>query len=270
MPQQSSTIRQEILAYYEQGREDARLRSGIGRLEFLRTQDILRRLLPAAPARILDIGGGSGIHAAWLAEDGHQVELLDPVPLHVTLAAQLPGVSARLGDARALHGVPDSSADAVLLLGPLYHLIQRAERVQALTEARRVVQPGGLVIAATINRFAGLHDMIMRNGYYAPTRRALVDAATEDGHNRSTSEESLFTTAYFHDPAEVPGEFTDAGLTVSSQHGVEGAVWLMPETEAALSDPARRDLLLEAVRRTESVPTLLGISGHLLTAGRRE
>ena len=94
MPQQSSTIRQEILAYYEQGREDARLRSGIGRLEFLRTQDILRRLLPAAPARILDIGGGSGIHAAWLAEDGHQVELLDPVPLHVTLAAQLPGVSA--------------------------------------------------------------------------------------------------------------------------------------------------------------------------------
>jgi SAM-dependent methyltransferase len=266
----TSTIRPEILAYYEQGREDARLRTGIGRLEFLRTQDILRRLLPTTPARILDVGGASGIHAAWLAEDGHQVELIDPVPLHVALASRLPGVSARLGDARTLHDIPDSSADAVLLLGPLYHLIQRSERVQALAEARRVVRPGGPVIAATINRFAGLHDMIMKDGYYTPERRTLIDATAEDGHNRSSSAESLFTTAYFHDPADIPGEFTDAGLTTTGQYGVEGAVWLMPGTEAALSDPARREPLLAAVRRTESVPSLLGISGHLLTAGRRE
>jgi 2-polyprenyl-3-methyl-5-hydroxy-6-metoxy-1,4-benzoquinol methylase len=95
-------MREDILAHYAQGKEDARLRHGPGRLELWRTQDVLRRLLPAAPARVLDVGGGSGVHAEWLARDGHEVELVDPVPLHVEQAARLPGVTARAGDARAL------------------------------------------------------------------------------------------------------------------------------------------------------------------------
>ncbi|MGV9307051.1 class I SAM-dependent methyltransferase [Nonomuraea sp. NPDC003727] len=76
---------------------------------------MLRRLLRPAPARVLDVGGGTGVHAEWLVSDGYEVELLDPVPLHVERAAELAGVTARLGDARELP-VPDASADAVLLL----------------------------------------------------------------------------------------------------------------------------------------------------------
>ncbi len=90
-------VREEILAYYAQGKEDGRLRQGLDRLEFWRTQDVLRRLLPTAPARVLDVGGGSGIHAEWLARDGYAVQLLDPVPLHVEQAGRLPGVEARVG-----------------------------------------------------------------------------------------------------------------------------------------------------------------------------
>lgn len=83
---------ERVLRYYARGGEDGRLRSGVGRLEFLRTQDVLRRVLPERSARLLDAGGGSGVHAQWLAEeDGHQVELIDPVPQHVELAARLPG-----------------------------------------------------------------------------------------------------------------------------------------------------------------------------------
>ena len=115
------TVTRELLAYYEQDREHDRLREGRGRLEFWRTQDVLRRILPPAPARVLDVGGGTGVHAEWLSTDGYEVELLDPIPLHVERAAELAGVTARLGDARELP-VPDESADAVLLLGPLYHL----------------------------------------------------------------------------------------------------------------------------------------------------
>jgi 2-polyprenyl-3-methyl-5-hydroxy-6-metoxy-1,4-benzoquinol methylase len=132
--QQSPSVREEIIAYYAQGKEDARLREGgapAGRLEFWRTQDVLRRLLPAAPARVLDVGGGSGIHAEWLARDGYEVDLVDPVPLHVEQAARLPGVTARPGDARALTAT-DSAYDVVLLLGPLYHLPERPDRVWAL------------------------------------------------------------------------------------------------------------------------------------------
>ncbi|MGW1913757.1 class I SAM-dependent methyltransferase [Streptomyces sp. NPDC002076] len=263
------SLAEEIAAYYGRDQEDARLRTGAGRLEFWRTQDVLRRLLPPAPARILDVGGGSGIHAEWLAADGHDVELLDPVPLHVERAARLPGVRARHGDARALDA-PDASVDVALLLGPLYHLPERPERVRALAEARRVVRPGGLVVAATINQFAPLHDNLSTGLYFDAERRPQIEAAVRDGLMSPTGRpKSLFTTAYFHDPGDVPAEFADAGLTPQAQYGLEGAAWLMGDVASWLDDPERRVLVLAAMRRTESVPSLLGISGHVLTAGVR-
>ncbi|MGW3195973.1 hypothetical protein ACWDBD_15580 [Streptomyces sp. NPDC001118] len=43
----------------------------------------------------------------------------------------------------------------------------------------------------------------------------------------------------------------------------------MGDIASWLDDPERRPLVLAAMRRTESVPSLLGISGHVLTAGTR-
>jgi SAM-dependent methyltransferase len=263
-------MRQEILAYYARGKEDARLREGgtpIGRLEFWRTQDVLRRLLPAAPARVLDVGGGSGVHAEWLARDGYTVELVDPVPLHVEQASRLPGVAARLGDAREL-AASDSSYDVVLLLGPLYHLPETADRVRALAEAARVVRPGGLVVAATINRYAQLHDLLREERYFTPAHRERTDAVLVDGRHPH-HDEGFFTVAHFAAPDEVTEEFTDARLAAEGQYGIEGVAWLMAGLEDWLDDPDRREAVLAACRHIESEPTLLGASGHLLTAGRR-
>ena len=257
----------EIAAYYAQGKEDGRLRAGEGRLELLRTQDVLRRVLPAAPSDVLDVGGGSGVHAEWLAADGHRVRLVDPVPGHVVQAARLPGVTAETADARAL---PDGDAayDAVLLLGPLYHLLEREERVRALAEARRVARPGGVVVAATINRLAGVHDMARKGRFREADPGGTVATAARTGVLQPVHATG-FTTAYFHRPADVPGEFTDAGLACSGQYGVEGALWLLGDVDARLDDPVRRAELLDAIRVGESDPSLLGASGHLLTVGRR-
>ncbi|MFI5530573.1 class I SAM-dependent methyltransferase [Kitasatospora sp. NPDC051853] len=268
MTTENAVLPPEVLDYYARGEEDGRLDRGANRLEELRTRELLLRLLPPAPARVLDVGGGSGRYAEWLAGLGYAVELVDPVPLHVEQAGRRPGVTARLGDARALE-VPDASVDAVLLLGPLYHLTERRDRVRALAEARRVVRPGGPVVAATINRFAGLHDMLAKEYYFDPARRPQVDAAVVDGHLRPSGERPAFTTAYFHRPEEVPEEYAEAGLAVAGQYGVEGAAWLMGGVNDWLDDEERRAVVLEAVRRTESEPSLLGVSGHLLTAGRR-
>jgi 2-polyprenyl-3-methyl-5-hydroxy-6-metoxy-1,4-benzoquinol methylase len=94
----------EVHAYYADGfGEDRRLRQRAhGVVERVRTQELLARFLPPPPATVLDVGGGTGVHAEWLAGCGYAVQLIDPVDKHVAVAAGLPGVSAALGDARAL------------------------------------------------------------------------------------------------------------------------------------------------------------------------
>ena len=80
----------KILAYYQEGVERERLlRGGAGRLEYLRTRELLARYLPLAPATVLDVGGGAGVYALSLAREGYQVHLIDPVPLHVEQARGL-------------------------------------------------------------------------------------------------------------------------------------------------------------------------------------
>lgn len=252
----------EILDYYAQGREDGRLRYGAGRLELLRTQDILRRVLPEPEGRLLDVGGASGVHAQWLASDGWSVELVDPVPLHVEQATAVRGIVARLGDARALD-VPDASVDVVLLLGPLYHLPDVIDRRGVLAETRRVLRPGGMAVVATINRYAALHDHLHRGGWFEPWRRARLALTAATGLVEPGGD---FTTAYLHQPGEAAAEVAECGFRVTGQYGVEGTAWLMSDLDAVLDDPDRLAALLAALRTVESEPTLLGVSGHLLTA----
>lgn len=128
-------------------------------------------------------------------------------------------MSAVQGDARALPAA-DRAYDVVLPLGPLYHLLDRGDRVRALAEARRVVRPGGLVVAATINRLAGVHDMTRRGRFAEAVARGSVTSAARTGV-LSPPPDSGFTTAYLHHPGDVPVEFADAGLPDAGQYAVE-------------------------------------------------
>jgi ubiquinone/menaquinone biosynthesis C-methylase UbiE len=143
--------------------EESRLGSGSSQLEFERTQELIRRFLPAAAVRVVDVGGASGAYAFWLAAQGCEVHLIDATPRLVEVArgandaASHKLASIAVGDARRLP-FDDRSVDAVLLLGPLYHLTQQDDRLAALTEARRIMRPGGLIFGAGISRYAGTLD----------------------------------------------------------------------------------------------------------------
>src|SRR5262249_22272368 len=191
---------EEIAAYYARGLERDRLASGLGALELVRTQSLLARYLPAPPAPGADIRGRPARAAVLLGAAGHRLPLVDPVPLHVeqarAAAAQRPRIalaSAEVGDARALR-LPDASVDAVLLLGPLYHLPERADRLQALGEARRVCRPGGVVVAAAISRYASILDGL-RGGYLEdPAFAAVATGDLENGRHRNpTGDPAYFT-----------------------------------------------------------------------------
>jgi len=252
------------LAHYEAARERDRLVAAPGgRLEFLRTQELLARFLPAPPAVVLDVGGAAGIHAAPLAAGGYEVHLIDPVPLHVEQAGQVPGLaSARVGDARDLEW-PDAGVDAVLLLGPLYHLTDRAERVAALAETARVLRPGGVLAAAMISRYASTLDGLFRGYLRADGFEELVARDVAEGQHRNPDDvPGWFTTAYFHEPDELPAEAVEAGLEVQTLVAIEGPAWLVPDLGRWLDED--RDLLLRAIRRVETAPRLLGMSPHCL------
>ncbi|MCP3801986.1 class I SAM-dependent methyltransferase [Allokutzneria sp. A3M-2-11 16] len=263
-----SNLAPEIEHFYSQVvDESARLSmSADGQLELLRTQEILRRFLPPPPARILDVGGGSGVHAQWLVADGYQVDLIDPVARHVEQAAKV--CAAYLGDARQLTA-EDASYDVVQVLGPLYHLPNPEDRQAALSEARRVVMPGGLVAAAAINRYSPLFEHATFAHLHTERVQASISAilrtAVHDGKHG-------FTLAYFHRAEELAGEMHDAGLTDVEVFGVEGPAWsLLKAVEQQPGLGPSDDLfasVLTAARMAEPYPELLAASSHLLAIGR--
>jgi ubiquinone/menaquinone biosynthesis C-methylase UbiE len=159
-------VSERLLEHYASFDEPGRLDRGGGLLEEARTRELLSRFLPAG-ASVLDVGGGDGRYAEWLARRGHAVSLVDVVPRHVDLARGRAGdpplFEAELGDARTLR-FADGSVDAAILFGPLYHLVERDDRLLALREARRVCRAGGVVCAAVISRLAPALDGIL-NGW---------------------------------------------------------------------------------------------------------
>jgi SAM-dependent methyltransferase len=258
-----------VLDYYQRGGEADRLAEGAGRLEYLRTWDLLTRELPAPPATVLDVGGATGAYAGPLADAGYAVHVVDPVDSHVTAARALPGVTAALGDARALDH-PDASADAVLLLGPLYHLTERSDRVRAWREAARVVRRGGVVLAATISRYASMLDAFVQG--YGPDDRfvpIMRHGLATGQHRNPDAVPRWFTTAYFHRPEEIPGEVADAGLRLDRMALIEGPLWMMGSLPGYLADPVRTRYLLDMLREVESEPSLLGSGSHVMTIARR-
>jgi ubiquinone/menaquinone biosynthesis C-methylase UbiE len=266
----------EVLAFYSLGLEASRLELDHNQLERARTQELVGRLLPPAPGVVLDVGGGAGVYALWLAELSYEVHLVDPVPLHLeqARAASRERPAARLasverGDARALP-FADRSADAVLLLGPLYHLPERSERERSLAEALRVLRPGGLLFAAAISRYASFLDGL-RGALFEDARFAAIvgrDLAT-GLHQNDTGDARYFTTAFFHHPAELAEEVAAAGFALIDVFAIEGPAAWAPDFARRWADPASRERLLAFLRTIETEPSLLGVSPHLLAVGRK-
>jgi SAM-dependent methyltransferase len=259
----------EVIAHYGLGSERSRLSAGAGRVERARTEEVLFRWLPPPPARVLDVGGGPGTYVPWLAALGYDVHLVDAVPLHVEQARAAGAASARVGNARRLDE-RDATCDAVLLLGPLYHLTLRDDRVAALAEARRVVRDSGIVAVAAISRFASLLDGLFTGALDDPVFASIVERDLVEGQHRNpSSRPEWFTTAFFHHPDELRAEVSEAGLRLEELVGLEGPAWLLPDVEARWKDDGRRERLLAAARAVEREPSLIGLSAHLLAVARR-
>lgn len=239
-----------VVAFYERRTaEDARLDTEVGQLEAARLRELFGRHLPPPPATILDVGGGTGRHASYLAGLGYDVLLVDPVPSHVAIARERAYAgrrfSAAIGDARALD-VADAAFDAVLLFGPLYHLPVLGDRQAALSEARRVLRADGTLLAIGIN-----------------TTATVLTSLSKDDRDTTFAD-----IAYFHEPDTLASEVADAGFAVRAVVGVEGPAWLLGDLAERWADGIERERILAVSRAVEAERSLLGVSPHLLVVAR--
>jgi len=258
-----------LQAYYARGEEADRLATGLGRLEFLRTVEVIERTLPPPPAVVADIGGGPGRYTTWLSTAGYTVVHRDLVADHVShVRSQHRDVDSCVGDARQLD-VADDSVDVVLLLGPIYHLRERGDRVRALQEARRIVRPAGSVHIAAISRWAARLDgiLVQRLHERYPALTAIVADAERTGW-MPPAHDAAFTCAT-HTPSDLRDEVDESGLRLESLASLEGIAFALGDLDERIDDPSQRALLLDTLRALESIPDLLGVGPHMLATARR-
>ncbi|MEI6287686.1 MAG: methyltransferase domain-containing protein [Bacillota bacterium] len=264
--------KQQIIEFYSEGfQEENRLLSGLGVLEKLRMEELLRRFLPTAPAVVYDVGGATGVHSFWLAERGYEAHLLDIVPRHIELAQErtksggaVPK-SMIIGDACKLP-YADASADAVLLFGPLYHMTEQTDRLKALREAYRVLKSGGVLLAYGIMRYASLiyaidKGFINRDDYFAMISREL-----EDGEHRKPESVRTITDSHFHLSDELRAELENAGFVTGETVGIQGPCWMTPDFDKLIQDAGFAERALMVARQVENEPAL---SPHFLSCARK-
>lgn len=272
----SNSSGQKIIDYYRKYNEQVRLKQSTGQLEFVRTKEILNRFLPAPPAIVYDIGGAAGSYSLWLARHGYEVHLVDLVPEHIEKArftsqqqAAHPIASLTVGDARNIDRKSES-VDAVLLMGPLYHLEKKTARYDALREAYRILRDGGIILCAAISRFASLFNGLRENYLEDPVFMNIVRQDLKTGvHQNPTDNPEYFTTSYFHHPDELREELEAADFEFECTLAVESIGNQLPDFDNKWQDLAWRERLLNAIRLVEEEPSLLGIGDHLIAVARK-
>ena len=270
----SSLPREMFEHYCDPAQEYGRLFGGNGPLELERTKHLIARYLPAPPQVVRDVGGGTGIYSHWLAGLGYETHLLDAVPALVEMAKNKAPkgkalASARVGDARDVPW-PDNSSDLVLLLVPLYHLIEKQDRMLVLREAFRVLKPGGLVLGVAISRLVTTMNALLQGMGNSFEFWEMARKDAETGHQRSRPSTPNFTTAYFHDPSEFADEFNEPEFVLEDFVGVEGPGWLAPDFPALWTDQTRRAQILEAAESLERRSDIMGMNKHVMAVGRKQ
>lgn len=258
--------------YYDKSANEEWRRLERRRTEYAITLKALMHWLPAPTASIIDIGGGPGRYAIDLARLGYSVTLVDVSSECLNLAkkkaekAQVSLAACVHGDAIELNEFKSESFDAVLLLGPLYHLIKRSERDQALREAVRVLRKSGRLFAAFITRFAPFRFVAIGDPAWLLGHEEYAKQLLETGVHDKPPE--TFTNAYYVQPEEVIPFMEQHGLKTLSLIGCEGVIAGHEEKVNELEAEAW-EAWVDLNYRLGQEPSLYGASDHLLYIGEK-
>jgi SAM-dependent methyltransferase len=254
-------------------REWDRLAQPYLEFEYLSTLYLIERYFPSA-GRVCDIGGGPGRYALEMRRRGFRASLVDVSPALVEFArgrlaeAGHDDVDVYCGDARDLSMLKAESYDAVLLMGPCYHLVEAAHRRSALDETRRILKRGGVAIIGYLNAWGilrtALHDFPQRCTSPEDFRKMLSPMSHEH-------ELAGFTECHWSTPPAAVAEVREAGFEVISYAGCEGFAGGIHETVRRLASEHSRTYaaLRQFVPQTCELPQYRDATDHLRVVVRK-
>jgi len=263
----------DIRSYYDSATERELARLGRHQLEHDITWRYLDRYLPSEGA-VLDIGAGAGGYTVELARRGYTVTAVDLSGKLVELCrkrvseAGLQGrVTFLVADARDLRDVGHSLFDAVLLMGPLYHLVLEEDRRTALREAFDRLRPGGVIFSAFISRYGILGDL-MKNIPQVIEARAVIRSLIQQGRHPEGMPHVGGFRGYFAEVSEIAPLHEDAGFRTLVVAGAEPAISADDESYNRL-EGLRRQLWLALLYELSTEESIIAASRHLLYIGRK-
>lgn len=266
----------KIKQYYSSEIEKNRLELDFFMLEGIRTKEIISRYLSKDKMNILDIGGAAGYYSFWLQEKGHRVSLVDLSPKNIelansySLATGIQLAHCAIGDATDLN-FKEAEFDLILLCGPLYHLIDKKERLKALSEANRVLKPGGTLLTVVISRYASLFDGFKRDLINDDHfEKILIDDLKTGIHLNPTDNLEYFTTAYFHTPSEIKTEITESKLKFDKLIAIESFGWFVNNFKEKSGDLNYMNKLEKIINLVETNDDIIAISPHMMAIARKE
>lgn len=198
------------------------------------------------------------------------------------LAAEYPGAklaSAVVSDARGIPR-PDKSADAVLLMGPLYSITEYGERILAIKESRRLLKDNGILFSAALTPYSVLvprlawyriDDSAKRRELDDPAVLSIIERALEDGCyiNPGKKIAGGLGSSHLHTAKALREELSLGGFDTATVHGVMGGAWLAPNLDVLLANEGTKAVLMKTVRMLDTHEEIIGLSGHLLAVSRK-
>lgn len=254
-----------ILYNEKEKNEDSRLtRSRHGQLEYLTTMNYIHKFVPPE-SKVLEVGAGTGRYSAALAMEGYDVTAVELVRSNLEILRRnvggLENITSYQGDAEDLSLFADNSFDAVLVLGPMYHLFEKAEQHRALDEAIRVSKPGGIIMVAFLSVYS-----IMYNNYLLGNFREGIDENFDADFQVRHFKEQGFTG---FDIKEFEELFAEKSVQKIALAGTDSVLELAEKAHVMdLSDEDFR-LFSEYHLKTCEKRELLGTQTHLLYICRK-
>lgn len=265
----------DIAAYYNKNPQSEHNRLVEHQLEYDLTWRFLEAYLPPE-GKILEIGAGTGRYTLGLVQRGYTTTAVELSEANLQACQQYLAENGLqdhaqciLGDARYLRGVPDEEYDAVLLMGPLYHLVHESDRRMAVREAYAHLRPGGVIFSALISRF-GIWANILKNFPGVIEFKDQIRYVLDEGKDHPDWQQGGFR-AYGARVNEIAPLHEDFGFETIKLAGVEPTISANDDDERYNKlEGKRRKLWLDLLYEISSEPSIVGASRHLLYIGRKK